>query len=119
MTDEREARGRALLERLSGDARAVDAMPEPLRGHTIAHLFGDVWQGTGLALEERSLVTCAMLIALAREPEQRFHFAAARRLGLPRAKLLALIDHAAHYSGWPTAVGALRSLNEVWPDDPA
>ena len=53
--------------------------------------------------------------AMAREPEQRFHFAAARRLGIPRDKLVEMITHAAHYAGWPNAVGALRSLEDVWP----
>jgi 4-carboxymuconolactone decarboxylase len=70
-----------------------------------------------LALQERSLVTCTILTALAREPEQRFHFAAARRLGVPREKILEMITHAAHYAGWPNAVGALRSLNEAWPEE--
>lgn len=117
MTDTRNARGRALLETLCGDADGIRHLPEPFRTYTLEHLFGDVWQGEGLALQERSLVTCTILVALAREPEQRFHFAAARRLGVPREKLVAMITHAAHYAGWPNAVGALRSLNEVWPDE--
>jgi 4-carboxymuconolactone decarboxylase len=117
MSDERAAAGRALLERLCGDPDALAKFPTPFREYTLEHLFGDVWQDAALPLEERSLVTCTILTALAREPEQRFHFAAARRLGLPRAKLVAMITHAAHYAGWPNAVGALRSLNEVWPED--
>ena len=117
MSKDRAALGRAMLERLSGKAGAVDSMPDRLREYTLEHLFGDVWQGDALALEERSLVTCTILTALAREPEQRFHFAAARRLGIPRAKIVEMITHAAHYAGWPNAVGALRSLTEVWPEE--
>ena len=116
MSDDKEAAGRALLERLCGNGNAIDHFPERLRRHTLEHVFGDVWTGGDLALEERSLVTCTILTALAREPEQRFHFAAARRLGLPRAKLVEMILHTAHYAGWPNAVGAMRSLNEVWPE---
>ena len=118
MQEERLARGRALLEALCGDAQAIDSFPDNFRRYTLEHLFGDVWQDPALALAERSLVTCTILTALAREPEQRFHFAAARRLGLPREKLLAMITHVAHYAGWPNAVGALRSLNEVGPAEP-
>lgn len=117
MSDERNAKGRALLERLCGNADAIEDFPPRFRDYTLEHVFGDVWQGEALALEERSLVTCTILVALAREPEQRFHFAAARRLGIPREKLLEMIVHAAHYAGWPNAVGAIRSLNEVWPDE--
>ena len=115
MSEDQAAKGRALLERLTGSPGAIERFPEPFRRYTLEHLFGDVWQGTALALEERELVTCTILTALAREPEQRFHFAAARRLGIPRAKLVEMITHAAHYAGWPNAVGALRSLEEVWP----
>ncbi len=119
MANERAEKGRRVLERLCGDAHAIDTMPARFRNYTIEHLFGDVWQGEGLAFEERSLVTCTILTALAREPEQRFHFAGAKRLGIPREKILEMITHAAHYAGWPNAVGALRSLNEVWPEEDA
>jgi 4-carboxymuconolactone decarboxylase len=115
MSDDQAAKGRALLERLTPNAAAIERFPEPFRRYTLEHLFGDVWQGDGLSLEERSLVTCTILTALAREHEQRFHFAAARRLGIPREKLVAMLTHVAHYAGWPNAVGALRSLEEVWP----
>ena len=117
MNEEKREKGRALLDQLCGNPDGVAAFPEKFRDFTLEHLFGDVWQGESLALEERSLVTCTILTALAREPEQRFHFAAARRLGVPRDKLLEMIVHTAHYAGWPNAVGALRSLNEVWPED--
>lgn len=117
MANERLDKGRQVLERLCGDPNSIDGMPERLRNYTLEHLFGDVWQGEDLKLEERSLITCSILTALGREPEQRFHFAGAKRLGIPRSKILEMITHAAHYSGWPTAVGGLRSLNEVWPED--
>ena len=81
---------------------------------TVEHVFGNVWSRPGLALEERSLATCAVLVALAREGEQRLHFRGARNLGIPRAKLEELITHVAHYAGWPVAVSAFRVLDEVW-----
>ena len=115
MSEEQAAKGRALLERLTTNPGAIDRFPPKFRQYTLEHLFGDVWQGEALSLEECSLVTCTILTALAREPEQRFHFAAARRLGIPRDKLIDMITQAAHYAGWPNAVGALRSLEEVWP----
>lgn len=117
MSEDRAAKGKAVMERLFGTNLGELPFPPRFREHTIEHLFGDVWQGEALALEERSLMTCAVLTALAREPEQRVHFTGAKNLGIPRAKLEEMIDHIAHYAGWPVAVGALRSLNEVWPVD--
>ena len=115
--NDRKKHGEDLMQKLLG--ASPDALPFParFRDYTVEHLFGDVWQGEGMALEERSLLTCAVLTALAREPEQRVHFTGAKNLGIPREKLEDMITHVAHYAGWPVAVGALRSLNEVWPVD--
>jgi 4-carboxymuconolactone decarboxylase len=117
MSDDRKAKGREMLDKLCGNADGVNGLPQPLRDFTVEHLFGDLWQGKDLPLQERSLVTCTILTALAREPEQRFHFAAAKRLGIPRTKMVEMITHTAHYAGWPNAMGALRSLTAVWPEE--
>ncbi|OUS10222.1 hypothetical protein A9Q90_01870 [Gammaproteobacteria bacterium 54_18_T64] len=91
------------------------AMPEKFIDYTLEHLFGDVWQGDELSLEQRSLITCTILVALNREAEQRIHFPGARNLGVKRDQLEAMITHAAHYAGWPVAASAFRVLAEVWP----
>jgi 4-carboxymuconolactone decarboxylase len=117
MTDEeRFAQGRELAGRLFAGAPTRARLPSEMTRHTMAHLFGDVWQGDGLALEERSLITCTVLVALGRENEQRLHFRGARNLGIEREKLEAMITHVAHYAGWPVAVSALRVLGEVWDE---
>jgi hypothetical protein len=103
MTDDRKQKGRELLDKLCGNPNGVDGLPQNLRDYSLEHLFGRVWQGEDLEL--------------AREPEQHFHFAAAKRLGVPREKLVEMIAHTAHYAGWPNAMGAMRSLNKVWPED--
>ena len=115
--EERTGLGIDLIRRLfeGVDTDAV-AMPEKLREYTLRHVFGDVWQQEGMTLEQRSLVTCTLLVALNREAEQRLHFQAARNLGIPRETLAAMITHAAHYAGWPSAVGASQVLAEVWPE---
>ena len=117
MSDHKKEKGKDLLDQLCGNRDVLDGMPERFRDYTLEHLFGDVWQNDNLPLKERSLVTCAVLTALGKEKEQAFHFTAAKRLGIPRKKLLEIAVHCAHYSGWPTAVGAIRTLNQIWPED--
>jgi 4-carboxymuconolactone decarboxylase len=107
-------RGIAIVRRLFGAAAGGAPLPADFGRITVEHLFGNVWSRPGLAIEERSLATCAVLVALAREGEQRLHFRGARNLGIPRAKLEELIMHVAHYAGWPAAVSAFRVLDEVW-----
>ena len=72
MNDEKREKGRALLEQLCGDPDAINSFPKKFLDYTLEHLFGDVWQGDALSLEERELVTCTILTALAREPEQQY-----------------------------------------------
>ena len=113
--DERLSKGVEVAQRLFGQLAGGASLPEDFRRYTVAHLFGDVWQGKALAIEERSLLTCTALVALNREAEQRLHFTGAKNLGIPRAKVEAMITHVAHYAGWPVAVSAFRVLDEVWP----
>lgn len=114
--DERLLRGLGLAGQLFAGLEGSPPMPDELARHTFGHLFGDVWQGPELELQERSLITCTVLVALAREQEQLLHFRAARNLGIPREKLEAMIAHVAHYAGWPVAVSAARVLDKVWTE---
>lgn len=115
-SDERFEAGRRLAGRLFAGAPKARPLPNEMARHTMAHLFGDVWQGDELAVEERSLMTCAVLTALGRDAELRLHVRGARNLGLERAKLEAIMIHVAHYAGWPAGVSALRLLADVWDE---
>ncbi|MBT3536105.1 MAG: gamma-carboxymuconolactone decarboxylase [Rhodospirillaceae bacterium] len=116
-SSEKREKGKALARILLKGSDAGFRVPRKFSGYSLEHLFGDVWQGEELSLEERSLVTCTILVALNREAEQRIHFRAAQNLGLPRERIEGMIIHAAHYAGWPVAASAFRILAEVWPED--
>ncbi len=74
--EERTKAGRELAAKLFAGVKRTNAGPlaSPLREYTTRYLFGEVWQGKELSLEERSLITCATLIALNRTNEQQVHF---------------------------------------------
>jgi 4-carboxymuconolactone decarboxylase len=114
--DPRVAAGRELAGRLFAGMTNRPAVHRSLGQHTVAHLFGDVWQDPALELTQRSLITCTVLVATGRESEQRLHFRGARNLGISRETLEAMITHVAHYAGWPVAVSASRTLAEVWDE---
>ncbi|MFK8023699.1 MAG: carboxymuconolactone decarboxylase family protein [Ilumatobacter sp.] len=117
-TDEqRLARGVGLAMQLfAGLEASAPPLPSELERHTFGHLFGDVWQGPELDLQQRSMITCTVLVALGRESEMLLHFRGARNLGIERAALEAMISHVAHYAGWPVAVSAARVLDHVWSE---
>lgn len=119
--NEKREKGKALLRQIMQNVPAGAGVggrvPKKFVDYNLEHLFGDLWQGEEMSLQERSLVTCTLLVGLNREAEQKIHFNAARNLGLQREKLEGMIIHAAHYAGWPCAASAFRVLNEVWPED--
>jgi 4-carboxymuconolactone decarboxylase len=117
MSDDKKAKGKELARIILKGTPRGPKVPKKFADYSIEHLFGDVWQGEELSLEERSLVTCTILVALNREAEQHIHFRAAQGLGLTRDKVEGMISHAAHYAGWPVAASAFRVLAEVWPEE--
>ena len=77
-------------------------------------LFGDVWERPELAKRDRSLITVAALIALNRPEQLRFHLGKAMENGLAKDELIETITHLAFYSGWPTAMNAIKVAQEVF-----
>ena len=96
---EKFKKGMELAATLFPNQQASADLPPDFIRHTVGHLFGDVWQGEGVELKQRSLITCSVLVALNREAEQRLHFVGARNLGIPRSEIEAAITHIAHYAG--------------------
>lgn len=109
----RTAAGRQLAGRLFAGAPRGRPLPPEMVRHTMGHLFGDVWQDDRLPVEQRSLVTCAVLAAAGRDAELRLHLRGARNLGIERDVLEAMLIHVAHYAGWPAGATGLRLLDEV------
>lgn len=77
-------------------------------------LFGDVWERPELSKRDRSLITCAALVALQRPEQLRFHLRRALDNGVTQTELSELITHLAFYSGWPTAMTAAFVAKEIF-----
>ncbi|MEX3954984.1 carboxymuconolactone decarboxylase family protein [Trinickia sp. EG282A] len=78
-------------------------------------LFGDVWERPQLSKRDRSLATCAALIALGKTEQMNFHFPRAVENGVTREELIELITHLAFYTGWPNAMSAVAKFKELFP----
>jgi 4-carboxymuconolactone decarboxylase len=77
-------------------------------------LFGDVWTRAELSPRDRSLVTCAALVANGNTEQLRGHLARARDNGLSEAELVEAITHLAFYAGWPRAMSAAAVARDVF-----
>ena len=77
-------------------------------------LFGEVWERPGLSKRDRSLITCATLIALGRERQLTGHLQRALDNGLTKNELSEVITHLAFYAGWPNAMSAIMIAKELF-----
>jgi len=76
-------------------------------------LFGDLWERPQLSKRDRSLITCAALIATGKTEQMTFHFPNAIRNGVTQEELVELITHLAFYAGWPSAMSAAARAKEL------
>ena len=81
-------------------------------------LFGDVWERPQLSKRDRSLITCAALIATGKTEQMSFHFPRAIENGVTQDELIEMITHLAFYVGWPSAVSAITRVREAFGAKP-
>ena len=77
-------------------------------------LFGDVWERPQLSKRDRSLITCAALVALGKTEQMNFHFPRAIENGVSEEELIELVTHLAFYAGWPSAMSAATKAKELF-----
>src|SRR5437899_2905476 len=77
-------------------------------------LFGDVWARTELSPRDRSMITCAALIAGGNIEQLRSHLARGIDNGLTETELKEAIIHLAFYAGWPRAMSAISVAKQVF-----
>jgi 4-carboxymuconolactone decarboxylase len=76
-------------------------------------LFGDVWERPQLSKRDRSLITCAALVATGKTEQMAFHFPRAVENGVTPEELVEMITHLAFYVGWPSAMSAVTRAREL------
>lgn len=113
---ERAKRGNEVRKKLFKNPPTPSETFSRLNEVTVEHLFGDIWTRPGLALRDRSLITCAVLTALGKELQLKVHMKGALNIGISREEILEMMVHLAHYSGWPTAVNGTRVAEEVFKE---
>jgi 4-carboxymuconolactone decarboxylase len=77
-------------------------------------LFGDVWERPQLSKRDRSLITCAALVATGKTEQMDFHFPEAIKNGVSQEELVEVIRHLAFYVGWPSAMSAVNRAKSLF-----
>lgn len=96
----------------AGDAYAGSPYLGELRNKV---LYGDIWERPQLSKRDRSMITVAVLQALARD-ELRGHIGRGLDNGLTHEEISEIILHVTFYAGWPTGASASRVAAEVFAE---
>ena len=92
----------------------IKAFTPALVDYTNDVIYGDLWERKALSKRDRSLITCATLIALGREKQLVGHLQRALDNGLKQSELSEVITHLAFYAGWPAAMTAALVAKQVF-----
>ena len=76
-------------------------------------VYGDVWERPQLSKRDRSMITCAALIALNRTEQLKGHLERALNNGVTPEEIGELITHLAFYGGWPVAMSGALVAKDV------
>ena len=118
LDDQDRKKGLEILKKMDLLKNDETPVSKDLLKQIIDMLYGTIWSRTEqLSLQERSMITLTVLVALNRENELKSHLRGAKNLGITKEKIEEMILHVAHYSGFPTAVSASQLLNNVWDEE--
>lgn len=80
-------------------------------------LFGENWNNTDIDLKTRSIITVVSLISLGiTDNSLKYHLENAKKNGVSKTEIAAIITHNAFYAGWPKAWAAFNLAKSVWTD---
>src|SRR5436853_5906893 len=97
----------------TGARAAIGDIAPKLAEITEDVLFGDVWERSQLSKRDRSLITCAALVATGKTEQMTFHFPRALENVVTEEELVEMLTHLAFYAGWPNAMSALTKAKEL------
>lgn len=79
-------------------------------------VYGEIWARPGLSPRDRSMLTCAALIALNCAPLLPFQIRRALDNGLTPREIGAIVTQLAVYCGWPMASAAVTEIAAVYKE---
>ena len=90
---------------------------------TFAHLnddvlFGEVWNEQALSTKTKCIITVVSLMASGiTDSSLKYHLENAKKNGVTKEEIAAIITHATMYTGWPKGWAVFRFAKEVWTED--
>ena len=81
-------------------------------------LFGEVWNETAIDTKTKCIITVVSLMASGiADSSLLYHLQNAKKHGVTKEEIAAIITHATMYVGWPKGWAVFRMAKEVWNDE--
>lgn len=81
-------------------------------------LFGENWNNTDIDLKTRSIVVISVFMGRGLVNDSlKYHLMTAKKNGVTKKEIAAIITHAAFYAGWPVAWAVFNMAKDIWNDE--
>lgn len=81
-------------------------------------LFGEVWNDSAIDVKTRCIITVVSLMASGiTDSSLRYHLENAKKNGVTKEEIAAIITHCTMYTGWPKGWAVFRQAKEVWAEE--
>lgn len=81
-------------------------------------LFGENWNNEDIDLKTRCIITVVALMSSGiTDSSLKYHLENARKNGVTKKEIAAIITHTAFYVGWPKGWAVFNMAKEVWAED--
>lgn len=83
-------------------------------------LFGENWNNQDIDLKTRCIITVVALMSSGiTDSSLIYHLENAKKNGVTKAEIAAIITHVAFYAGWPKGWAVFRMAKDVWKEETA
>ena len=113
MSKENIAKGAALQKKMFGKDHVPRPRTPAWEDWAQGMLFGELWSGPNLDLRTRSLITVALLGAIARPEQLALHIRGAISKGAKPVEIIEALQHTGLYAGWPNGAASLAVAEKV------
>ena len=80
-------------------------------------LFGENWNNTDIDLKSRCIITIVSLVSQGIvDSSLKYHLQNAKKNGVTKKEIAAILTHNAFYAGWPKAWAAFNLAKDVWSE---
>ena len=81
-------------------------------------LYGENWNNEDIDLKTRCIITVVALMASGvTDSSLVYHLENAKKNGVTRAEIAAVVTHVAFYAGWPKAWAVFNMAKQVWTEE--